>query len=134
MQVQLHPLVPFSRIFPLGKTWAGTHGIGLQNRLIFESVLNQLALNTVYTAYLNIFKDEFMRRKIPPLQALLCFESAARHASYTHASQELFLSQSAVSRQIQQLENKPSTYKDFTIIQSQDETPAYLKIQYYKEG
>lgn len=46
-----------------------------------------------------------MRRKIPPLQALLCFESAARHASYTHASQELFLSQSAVSRQIQQLES-----------------------------
>ena len=36
--------------------------------------------------------------------------------------------------QIQQLENKPSTYKDFTIIQSQDETPAHLKIQYYKEG
>ena len=35
--------------------------------------------------------------------------------------------------QIQQLENKPSTYKDFTIIQSQDETPAYLKIQYWKE-
>lgn len=36
--------------------------------------------------------------------------------------------------QIQQLENKPSTYKDFTIINSEDETPAYLKIQYYKEG
>lgn len=36
--------------------------------------------------------------------------------------------------QIQQLENLPSTYEDFTIIQSQDETPAYLKIQYYKEG
>lgn len=36
--------------------------------------------------------------------------------------------------QIQQLENLPSTYKDFTIIQSEDETPAYLKIQYYKEG
>lgn len=35
--------------------------------------------------------------------------------------------------QIQQLKNKPSTYKDFTIIQSQDETPAYLKIQYWKE-
>ena len=30
--------------------------------------------------------------------------------------------------QIQQLENKPSTYKDFTIIQSQDETPAYLEV------
>lgn len=30
--------------------------------------------------------------------------------------------------QIQQLENKPSTYKDFTIIQSQDETPAHLEV------
>jgi len=34
----------------------------------------------------------------------MCFESAARHASYTHAAQELFLTQSAVSRQIQHLE------------------------------
>jgi len=30
--------------------------------------------------------------------------------------------------QIEALENKPSTYKDFTIIQSQDETPAYLEV------
>ena len=30
--------------------------------------------------------------------------------------------------QIQQIENKPSTYKDFTIIQSEDETPAYLEV------
>lgn len=30
--------------------------------------------------------------------------------------------------QIQQLENKPSTYKDFTIIQSEDETKAYLEV------
>lgn len=30
--------------------------------------------------------------------------------------------------QIQQLENLPSTYKDFTIIQSEDETPAYLEV------
>ncbi len=45
-----------------------------------------------------------MRRNIPSLQALLCFESAAKHCSYTHASQELFITQSAVSRQIQQLE------------------------------
>ena len=46
-----------------------------------------------------------MRRKIPSLQALICFESAARHASYTYAAQELFLTQSAVSRQLQQLED-----------------------------
>ena len=45
-----------------------------------------------------------MRRHIPSLQGLLCFESAAKHASYTHASQELCITQSAVSRQIQQLE------------------------------
>lgn len=36
--------------------------------------------------------------------------------------------------QIDVLENLPSTYKDFTIINSEDETPAHLKIQYYKEG
>ena len=30
--------------------------------------------------------------------------------------------------QIQQLENKPSTYKDFTTIQSEDETEAYLEV------
>lgn len=46
-----------------------------------------------------------MRRTIPSLQGLLCFESAAKHQSYTHASQELFITQSAVSRQIQQLED-----------------------------
>ncbi|UUS62189.1 MULTISPECIES: LysR substrate-binding domain-containing protein [unclassified Acinetobacter] len=45
-----------------------------------------------------------MRRNIPSLQSLICFESAAKHASYTHASQELFITQGAVSRQIQQLE------------------------------
>lgn len=45
-----------------------------------------------------------MRRNIPTLQGLLCFEAAAKHSSYTDAAQELFITQSAVSRQIQQLE------------------------------
>ena len=45
-----------------------------------------------------------MRRKIPSTQALLCFEAAARHESYTRAAQELALTQSAVSRQIAALE------------------------------
>ena len=30
-----------------------------------------------------------MRRKIPPLQTLVCFDAAARHESYTRAAQEL---------------------------------------------
>ena len=46
-----------------------------------------------------------MRRKIPPLQTLLCFDAAARHESYTRAAQELALTQSAVSRQIGTLED-----------------------------
>lgn len=46
----------------------------------------------------------YMRRKIPPLQTLLCFDAAARHESYTRAAQELSLTQSAVSRQIGALE------------------------------
>jgi len=45
-----------------------------------------------------------MRRKIPPLQTLLCFDAAARHESYTRAAQELSLTQSAVSRQVGALE------------------------------
>lgn len=46
-----------------------------------------------------------MRRKIPPLQTLVCFDAAARHESYTRAAQELALTQSAVSRQVGALES-----------------------------
>lgn len=46
-----------------------------------------------------------MRRKLPSTQALACFESAARHESYTRAGQELALTQGAVSRQIAALED-----------------------------
>ena len=46
-----------------------------------------------------------MRRKIPPTQALICFESAARHESFTRAAEELALTQSAVCRQIANLES-----------------------------
>ncbi len=45
-----------------------------------------------------------MRRKIPSIQALLCFDAAARHQSYTRAAQELALTQGAVSRQLTALE------------------------------
>ena len=45
-----------------------------------------------------------MRKKIPSLNALMIFESAARLQSFTQAAQELSLTQSAVCRQIAQLE------------------------------
>jgi len=45
-----------------------------------------------------------VRRKIPPTQALICFESSARHESFTKAAEELALTQSAVCRQIANLE------------------------------
>ena len=43
---------------------------------------------------------------LPSLDLLKAFEAAARHLSFTRAGAELFLSQSAVSRQIQQLESQ----------------------------
>ena len=42
--------------------------------------------------------------ELPPLELLRSFEAAARTLSFTQAAGELFLTQSAVSRQIQQLE------------------------------
>jgi len=45
-----------------------------------------------------------MRRQLPSIQALVCFESAAKHASFTKAAQELSLTQGAVSRQVASLE------------------------------
>lgn len=45
-----------------------------------------------------------MARRLPSLQALQCFEAAARHESYTRAALELSLTQGAVSRRIAALE------------------------------
>ena len=45
-----------------------------------------------------------MRRKIPSTHALICFEAAARHESFTKAAEELSLTQSAICRQISALE------------------------------
>lgn len=45
-----------------------------------------------------------MRRNIPAIHTLLCFEAAARHESYSRAAQELSLTPSAVSRQVAALE------------------------------
>lgn len=47
----------------------------------------------------------FDRSELPRLELLRSFEAAARTLSFTLAARELFLTQSAVSRQIQQIED-----------------------------
>ena len=46
-----------------------------------------------------------LRRKLPPANGLVVFEAAGRHLNFTRAGEELALTQSAVSRQIAQLED-----------------------------
>jgi LysR family glycine cleavage system transcriptional activator len=43
-------------------------------------------------------------RSLPSLQALRCFEAAARHGSFTLAAEEMFITHSAISHQIRSLE------------------------------
>jgi LysR family transcriptional regulator, glycine cleavage system transcriptional activator len=45
-----------------------------------------------------------MRPRLPPLNALKAFEAAARHESFTRASEELCVTQGAVSQQVKALE------------------------------
>ena len=45
-----------------------------------------------------------MKRKLPPLNSLRAFESAARHLSFTRAADELAVTQSAISHQVTALE------------------------------
>ena len=46
-----------------------------------------------------------LRRKLPPLDLLRGFEAAARNLSFTKAAAELFVTQSAVSRQVKSIED-----------------------------
>ena len=45
-----------------------------------------------------------MARRLPPLNAIRAFEAASRHASFTRAAQELFVTQGAISRHVATLE------------------------------
>jgi LysR family glycine cleavage system transcriptional activator len=49
--------------------------------------------------------DASPKQRLPPLRSLLAFEAAARHANFTQAAAELSVSPSAISHQIQALED-----------------------------
>ncbi|MBV7435385.1 LysR family transcriptional regulator [Cardiobacteriaceae bacterium TAE3-ERU3] len=49
--------------------------------------------------------QELSFRKYPSTASLQCFEASARHLSFTKAARELHMTQSAVSKQVAQLEN-----------------------------
>ncbi|MDX1331230.1 MAG: LysR family transcriptional regulator [Burkholderiaceae bacterium] len=46
-----------------------------------------------------------MRRKLPPLNAFVAFEAAARHGSFTRAAQEMSVAQPAITRHVARLED-----------------------------
>jgi LysR family glycine cleavage system transcriptional activator len=46
-----------------------------------------------------------MTQRLPPLPWLRAFEAAARHLSFTHAAQELHVTQAAISKQVKLLEH-----------------------------
>ena len=50
-----------------------------------------------------------LKRELPPLNALVTFEAAARLHGFTRAAEELHVTQAAVSRQIQRLERRLGT-------------------------
>jgi LysR family glycine cleavage system transcriptional activator len=50
-----------------------------------------------------------LRRRLPPANSLVVFEAAARHLNFTRAAKELGVTQAAVSRQMQLLEDHLGT-------------------------
>lgn len=59
----------------------------------------------LHTSFEKLMRLIAVTRQLPSTQALLCFEAVARTGSVTRASESLHMTQSAVSRQVQTLEN-----------------------------
>ena len=60
--------------------------------------------NAMAVAPPSLTRQAITRHDLPPLDLLRSFDAAARNLSFTLAAHDLFLTQSAVSRQIQQME------------------------------
>lgn len=71
---------------------------------------------------------------LPPLEPLRGFVSAARHLSFTRAAEELFLTQSAISRQVQALEAALGVPLFVRGIRSLALTPAGARVAVAAEG
>ncbi|HYG45455.1 MAG TPA: transcriptional regulator GcvA [Bordetella sp.] len=68
--------------------------------------------------------------RLPPLTALRAFESAARNRSFTKAAQELFLTQSAISRHVRNLEELfgiPLFYRNHRAVTLTPDGEAYMR-------
>ncbi len=70
-----------------------------------------------------------LRSRLPPLNALVTFEAAARHLSFTRAGQELGVSREAVSRQIRNLEDHLGVALFRRRHRALDLTPAGLELE-----
>jgi LysR family glycine cleavage system transcriptional activator len=71
-----------------------------------------------------------MSARLPPLTALRAFEAAARHRSFTKAGQELFLTQSAISRHVRNLETLFGIalfYRDHRAVTLTPDGEAYMR-------
>lgn len=70
-----------------------------------------------------------MDKRLPPLNALRTFESAARHLSFTKAADELAVTQAAVSYQVRQLEEHIGRELFRRLTRKLELTPAGIELQ-----
>lgn len=85
--------------------WRGSEGIGLHNTKMH---VTQEICRKPWDAYGSSATARvlFMKRKMPALNALKAFEVAGSTGSFTRAAELLNVTQSAVSRQVRQLEEQ----------------------------
>lgn len=93
-----------------------------------QKVFEGTELNTIGTAENNYLRFYTSNESIEDFRAYLAEQYSNGTPLYVNyiLANPIYLP--CTETQIQQLENLPSTYKDFTIINSEDETKAYLEV------
>src|SRR4030095_9580909 len=87
------------------------HGSDRDGALAFVRFLHEYSAKREGTTNDSLASNAFLQRmqnrldRLPPLDLLAAFEAAARHLSFTRASAERFVTQSAMSRQVRALED-----------------------------